>query len=109
MTLNAINNSCGAGNSQAVAILFSSTNDLSQLPTVQVFPSPFTDDLYVNFEEMPDEPVDLRLTAIDGRIYKRQIIDNQQNIRFSTNNLPGGIYILQMIYKNEIFGIRVVK
>jgi len=109
VTLNAINSSCGAGNSQSVPILYSSTEDYSILPSVQVFPSPFTDDLYVNFEEMPDEPVELRLTAIDGRIFNRQVIDNQQNIRFSTDNLPGGIYILQMIYQGEIFGVRVVK
>ena len=109
VTLNAINSSCGSGNSQSVAILYSSTDDPSHLPTVQVYPSPFTDDLYVNFAEMPDESVELRLTAIDGRIYKRQIIDNQQNTRFSTNNLPSGIYILQMIYQGEIFGVRIVK
>ncbi len=109
VTLNAINNSCGAGNSQAVAIIYSSTEDFSKLPMVQVFPSPFTDDLYVNFEEMPDEAVELRLTAIDGRVFKRQIINNQQNMRFSTSNLPSGIYVLQMIYEGEIFGVRVVK
>ena len=109
VTLNAINSSCGAGNSQAVAIIYSSTEEFSLLPTVQVFPSPFTDDLFVNFEEMPDEAVELRLTAIDGRIFNRQIIDNQQNVRFSTDNLPSGIYILQMIYQGEIFGVRVVK
>ena len=109
VTLNAINSSCGGGNSQAVAIIYSSTTDYSILPSVQVFPSPFTNDLYINFEEMPDEPVELRLTGIDGRTFSRQVIDNQQNARFSTDNLPGGIYILQMIYQGEIFGVRVVK
>lgn len=109
VTLNAINSSCGAGNSQAVAVLYSSTEEYSILPTVQVFPSPFTDDLYVNFEEMPDAPVELRLTAIDGRIFDRKTINNQQNVRFSTDNLPSGIYVLQMIYEGEIFGIRIVK
>ncbi|MGK0364336.1 MAG: PKD repeat protein [Saprospiraceae bacterium] len=109
VTLNAINSSCGAANSQAVTILYSSTEDYSILPTVQVFPSPFTDDLYVNFKEMPDASMELRLTAIDGRIFNRQIINNQQNVRFSTDNLPSGIYILQMIYEGDIFGVRVVK
>ena len=109
MTLNAINSSCGAGNSQSVAIIYSSTEDYSILPPVQVFPSPFTDDLFVNFEEMPEAPVELRLTAIDGRVFNRQVIDNQQNIRFSTDKLPSGIYVLQMIYQGEIFGVRVVK
>lgn len=109
VTLNAVNGSCGAGASLAVPILFSDVKNPSILPLVNIYPSPFTDDLFVDFAEMPESPVELHLTSISGRTYRRQIIDNQQNMRFRTDNLPSGVYILQMIYAGEIFAVKVVK
>lgn len=109
VSLNAINTGCGANKTELIAITVSDTDDSNSLPLVTVYPSPFTDRLFVNFADIPAGAVELRLVGIDGRTHRTEFAANERGIEFATGDLPDGMYVLQILYAGEVYGVKVVK
>ena len=110
VTLNALNPGCGAGKSELIAIVVSATDEVESLPIMTVYPSPFTERLFIDFAKIPAGATELRLIGIDGRIHRTQRLSGSaQSAEFSTGDLVSGVYVLQVIYAGEVYGVKVVK
>lgn len=109
VTLNALNSACGGGTTQTLAIFASDTDEASALSLVKIYPSPFSTRLFVDLPAVPEAPVALRLTGVEGKIFSTKNLINLQSTSFDTEHLPPGVYILQMLYAGEVFSVKVVK
>ena len=93
--------------------------------SIQVLPSPISVDpnpaikeiniKYVQNEEM--HPLSLEIYSIDGRVFYREILPlftsndydlNQQRL-MDISNMPAGLYVVSVVYKEGVFGERLIK
>ena len=75
--------------------------------SLHVYPSPFTQELTVSFFNQEKQPVNIRLSNAAGVIVKQQRFTvsgggDQTLVLTHLNNLPRGVYILQMADDNGI-------
>jgi hypothetical protein len=72
--------------------------------TVDVYPNPASDYLFVNIPSVDQIEVGLRIISIDGKVVLEQIWHDDSGIkRLNISDLPAAQYILQKKINNELF------
>ena len=96
------------------------TKSIQVLPSpISVYPNPTADDInikYVQNEQM--HPVSLEIYSVNGqRIYHESLpsftnnaySSNQQRLKIDISNIPAGLYVVSVVYKEGAFGERFLK
>ena len=77
---------------------------------VKVFPNPTSGDFFVTFQFTEATPVQLQMTDLTGKvIFNRQMVAGSDHIQLQLQDLPAGIYVLQVRYNQETFVEKVIK
>jgi hypothetical protein len=90
--------------SEAKTLVGINESKLSFNEDVNVFPIPFTNQLYIIFKNTIEETIELRMFDIHGRAVVTEIRYVNQQIELNRGELPSGTYVLKLmsIEKNEI-------
>jgi len=74
-----------------------------QVYQLQVFPNPATDKLFIHFFYMLQGNVDIYLYDISGKqVYNHQIQIINADIEMPLPYLPNGLYLIKIVYSNQI-------
>jgi Secretion system C-terminal sorting domain/Fibronectin type III domain len=77
---------------------------------LQIAPNPFNDVLTFNFESNDEDPVNVQLISINGKVVRSETFQSQlRNGAFSTDDLTKGVYFLKMETSKETKTFKVVK
>jgi len=73
-----------------------------QLNSLQIFPNPVVNKIYISFKDFTLPNVQIRIYSIDGKVWFKQNIGNRsESYNLNVNHLPEGMYGLQ-IYSDKI-------
>jgi hypothetical protein len=76
--------------------------------SLNVYPNPASSYVYVEIPE-PDGNLVIKMTDLNGRMVNQAIIpENQQKYRLDTDNIPGGMYFIQLVRNNEVIGSKKI-
>jgi hypothetical protein len=79
---------------------------------VYVFPNPATDVLNVGFLSKQNQNIDMNIISLNGSLIQTQQVvgkaGQSNSVRFDTENLAPGVYMIQMIGANSTLTQRVV-
>jgi len=72
----------------------------------RIYPNPAIDFVNISFDQIGELPYEINLYAIDGRkiasLNENQVLSDNRNIRMElSNQLMGGLYISEMVFRNE--------
>jgi hypothetical protein len=88
-------------------------NDLSDPLNLSVYPNPSVSELNISFTLQKNTQVELKLHSSLGQVVKIIAEENlnagENKINFSTENLPAGIYYLQLKVDDKIITKKVIK
>ncbi len=90
------------------------TTSIIEVPkgqNVSVYPNPFHHELSVDFEQVTDQNVDLKLYRIDGQLIDSYSVPLKDN-KITLNNLgklTQGIYFIQFGLRTESYSLKIVK
>ena len=95
---------CAAGNTGVTPILDADSCNVGIYETngkqqVRVYPNPFSEEIYVEFEAADNREVELRLLDLLGKDinYTRSVVNGANNLRLvMPKNLVPGIYLLEL-------------
>lgn len=72
-------------------------------PSVFVYPNPVINNLWIDFEKVPGN-FSVELFDSNGKLLrKEELLDGKNNLTFSFNEYEEGIYLLNIIGKNNIY------
>lgn len=72
--------------------------------SLNLYPNPTTDILNIQLSAPINEPLQVQVVDINGKICLQQTL-NAQTAQISTNSLPAGVYVLQLSGRdNNSFG-----
>lgn len=94
----------------ALSRLYSSVNyygtadhtDLAELIDITVNPNPFSNHIQLRFSQ-PADKVTIRLTGLDGRVFRTVHLDSQtMETQMEASELKGGVYFLELFSGNRL-------
>lgn len=99
-----------AGNTNSVycALAITSINSYNYQNGVSVYPNPFNNTFDIQYAFNKGDVVQL-YDATGRMVYKEVLVDSKDVFSFHNNDLPNGIYILQIQSKGKLISIKVVK
>ena len=75
-----------------------------EIKELTIYPNPVKDNLFVQLEELSNEPLSLRIFDQQGKlVYSQEIIPNSDKIEIAVNNLSNGAYTLLMYTTEKAF------
>lgn len=78
--------------------------------SITVFPNPVLHDLHLHLHGTLNEPIAIDLHDVTGRVVGNLYYGPvRSELRFSVQNLPGGVYFLQIKTRNSITKQRILK
>lgn len=81
---------------------------VSYSKNLKVFPDPVTNELFLEWREIPNEKNFAQLLTVDG-VKLREIIFDQDKAKFETSKLPTGVYQILILSDGHIIDtMRVV-
>lgn len=83
-----------------------------QLKLQSIYPNPVDEFVYVKLDSPIDEQFELRIVSLQGRIYENKTIQLQKGVnemRIETNQLPKGMYFIQIPSLNSSSPLRFLK
>jgi hypothetical protein len=85
--------------------------DNLQNSKLSLYPNPFNEYIILSFDETINSPIYVYVNDLMGRILITQTFDGDltKNIFVDTQKLVKGVYFIHVIYKNEVFGSKIVK
>jgi len=87
-----------------------STSYLNFNSTFEVYPIPFEEALNIRWNQNPLSDYTLKLMDLHGKIvFKSSYLKEQANILIQTNDLPKGVYILEVSNSSKIYIQKIVK
>ncbi len=96
--------------SKTVVVNFNKDNNIS---AIQAYPNPFSSDISINFLSKHDGSGLIELFSVVGKqISKKDVIIFEALNGFQLtelNNLPSGIYLLRLIFEDEIYNLKIAK
>lgn len=84
--------------------------DLQEIDQISYYPNPVSEELYLNWELVPDKKViEIKLISISGKLLQTYVpADKQMSISFQ--GYPSGLYIVQLRYNtDEQKSIKIIK
>lgn len=77
---------------------------------LKAFPNPASDELWIEFNNPEDKPVQIALVNLNGEQVKTTTITEQgfSTLRFDVNNLAPGLYLLNIETGNELFTKKIM-
>ncbi len=100
-------NGCTSGNSDTI-IFTVSTNDLSVLNGINIFPNPNSGLFNVNFEKSNFENAVVEIYDITGKIILTEMITRAANV-FDIREYNNGLYLMRIAVSGEQLPYRIVK
>ena len=96
--------------SKVVALSLNKTNNN---PKLEIYPNPFVNSFYLNYESLIKSDAVVKITDLKGqklynKNFKLNIGINRLTIA-ELNSLPKGMYIIEMSIGNQIMNSRVIK
>ncbi len=92
----------------AEAMLVSSENPIDNAAKIQVFPNPTNTDITIDWQQATIGT--LNIFDKTGRlIFTQNISQDTDNFTFNSNELPAGIYVIQLESENDVVVKRFVK
>ena len=79
--------------------IFTGIFNVNEIAHINVFPNPSTDMLYV--EQLNNNFENIFITDLAGKIILKKSVLNIDNIKFSTDNISNGIYIISLYGKDR--------
>lgn len=76
---------------------------------VQIFPSPFSQYLNVNFKEDVSSNTNLMLFDLNGKIVYNNMLSGSRDNKIILNNLLPATYLLRLESKNKFIQTKVIK
>ena len=85
------------------------TEEVSAADDILVFPNPTSGMINVAFKKSLEEMVVLRLINVQGQeVLRREFEQFGEMLQINASNLPGGIYLVNLQTKNQVFGKKVI-
>lgn len=86
-----------------------SVGELSLLNT-NIYPNPFNDKLVFKWEQAIDKDINIQLTDITGKLIFMETIESKSSTwQINTNSVLPGVYLLRLVYANEIHYHTLIK
>jgi|GEM_PF-337011 len=92
---------------EAAPAVISSTNDLDDL-SIQVFPNPFVNEVWMKWNQLDRQTLHYRLTDILGRTI-RQGQATESPLRISNLDIAPGVYLLTLIHPSGVKSFAIEK
>ena len=100
---------CTAGNaSQSLALLPTSTDDLSETFAIQLAPNPNDGQFTLQVNADIQEDFDWKLTGVDGKTYRTGRINTNARQEIDVTNLSSGVFFLELTSGNQRLVERVM-
>lgn len=96
------------GNPIDVTIVSSTTHALPHRLDIAVYPNPTKGVLNLDLRQVLSQ-ANVQVLNLNGQVLMQQTIDNQQFTQIDLNNLPAGIYMLQVVSAQQSAVLKVVK
>ncbi len=84
-----------------------SANEVAILSDLRVFPNPASEELNINLESSVFTIQRINVVSIDGKTVLTQNVSSNNN-RMDISNIQSGVYLLQMILKDDIVYKKVI-
>ena len=108
VTLQALNNVCGAVTSQTVAIFVVETSD-TEGGRLTIFPNPTDGNVTLDFKNALNAPTQMTVLNAHGQIIKTARLSTEKVQAFDFNDLSRGVYFLQFTSEQGHFIRKLVK
>ena len=80
------------------------------LTDVNIFPNPFSSEIYINKAFKNDKVTDIKLYNSNGQLQKTgAVISEDTSYLLNTDKLPSGLYILEIKTVNETYFSKIIK
>lgn len=98
----------------AFALLFQQEVFVNELDGIRIFPNPFTRDITLTLEEVPDQDMDISLINEVGQVLTATTVLSGSrktvNLRFDdVENLSFGLYFLRIRTEAEVYMFKLIK
>ncbi len=101
------------GERRDIELLFNtstSTNELSNFASsIKIFPNPVQEEFIISSTQTNSAKTTLRLYTIQGQLIEECVTKNLDNYQWNINDLPNGVYLLQIESNNTQESIRLIK
>ena len=97
---------CTATDTIVVTVLFGTDINSKTLQNIRIYPNPA--DKYLVVDNLPNEPVSLKLISLEGRVVLTANSDGEKKYSFNISDLPKGIYLLNVILQNSTLNLQVI-
>ncbi len=85
----------------------------NEISNVEIFPNPFSENIFINFKLNEKSVIDLEIVSIDGQVIFKNILEKnigKHSIEIADlKNLPQGIYFLKIKTDNNFIIKKIVK
>jgi len=103
------NGYCGSIIAQEVELIISNTHELNANLQVDLFPNPVQDVFQIQFSEMVNEDLMIRLFSSKGQLIQQQNIKGITDMELNFFDYPKGLYFLQIVGDNINLTERILK
>ncbi len=79
------------------------------LKNVVVAPNPFSDELFISFENTDNQPIELFLSNIQGQILKHEKVENATQFVWNTADLISGLYFCTLKVGTKMQSFKLIK
>ncbi len=88
-----------------------SNNEIQKDRNINIYPNPFSHELNVRFESIAEKTVTVKIYGTDGKLVHTSIaVVNNEHIKINNlENLPEGIYYVNLVSGKENFTFKVIK
>jgi hypothetical protein len=88
-----------------------SNNEIQKDQKINIFPNPFSDELNIRFESGVEKNVTVKIYGTDGKLVHTSFaVVNNERIKINNlENLPEGIYYVNLVSGNENVTFKVIK
>jgi hypothetical protein len=100
---------CSSDTSNIIHVTNASISDIEYGSKINVFPNPASDKLYVNFDQIKDLPLSIKLVNSMGQCISLTNGTERTNLfAIDVSNFSCGLYTLQLIFDNGIVNKEVI-
>jgi hypothetical protein len=88
--------------------LTTGTSTIESNSALKIYPNPATNNLTVDFSELQQQSIILRIINAAGSVVKQELSENKSRVSLALNGLENGFYILQAESENRIENKRFI-
>lgn len=97
------------GFQQSLVAIVSNTISIPDF-SVTLYPNPVIDSFTISVANAPEEPLTIKINNLLGQLlYHGQLASFQSQKTIPIGNYPNGIYLVQLISKNQIVTKKIIK